>query len=285
MPEDELGPAIRRRQLGRQLRELRREAGYSTIEAAAKRSGLSRASISRIESAKQTILPRTVLTLCHAYGVGQPLLDHLLSLAEKSDDRGWLVQYSQSVPDWFARYVGEEADAAEIWVYAVECVPGLLQTDDYIRAIMAAAQPSVTEAELARSVAFRRARQGRLSGDSPPRLIAVINEAALRRPVGGEGVMREQLQRLVELAEQPNITVQVLPFTAGAHPAMINPFNVLLFAADAGDPTIYVEVMGGALYPDRPADVDRYTWAMGRLRELAISPGATLAMIRTLIPE
>jgi transcriptional regulator with XRE-family HTH domain len=281
----EPGPATRRRQLGRQLRELRLAAGLKTMESAAERSGLSRATISRIENAKQTILPRTVRLLCQTYGVGAPLLDHLVRLAEESEDRGWLLAYSDTTPNWFERYLGEEAEASEIWTYEAEFVPGLLQTADYCRAVRAANSPDLTEDDLVRSVEFRLARQQLLDRDRPPRLHVVVNEAVLHRQVGGPSVMREQLGQLATLADRPNVTVQVLPFSAGAHPAMTGSFSMLRFPADGGDPTILVEVDSGALYPDRPVDVERYTWKFGRLRDLALSPEESMALVSTVETE
>lgn len=281
----EPGPATRRRQLGRQLRDLRLAAGLSTMEAAAERSGLSRATISRIESAKQTILPRTVRLLCQTYGVGAPLLDHLVRLAAESEDRGWLLAYSDTVPNWFERYAGEEAEASDISMYQAEYVPGLIQTAAYCRAIRAANSPDVTDEDLQRSVELRQARQVLLERDKPPTLHAVLNEAAVRRHVGGAAVMREQLLHLATLAERPNITLQVLPFEAGAHPAMIGAFTMLRFPTANGDPTVFVEVDSGALYPDRPVDVERYGWVFGRLRELALTPGNSMALVRKVVAE
>lgn len=281
----EPGPATRRRQLGRQLRDLRLAAGLRSIAAAAEASGLSTATISRIENAKQTILPRTVRLLCHCYGVGAPLLDHLLRLAEESEDRGWLVAYSDTTPNWFERYLGEEAEASEIWEYGAEFIPGLLQTAGYCRAVRAANSAEVTEEEIARSVDFRLARQELLERETPPRLHVVVNEAVLRRRVGGLRVMREQLRHLTEMAKRPNVTVQVLPFNAGAHPAMTGAFIMLHFPSDGGEPTIFVEVDSGGLYPDRPADFERRTWVFGQLRGLALSPAKSMALVSRVLEE
>lgn len=283
MPEDDIGPAVRRRQLARQLKDFRIAAGFATLEAAAQRTGFSRASISRIEAAKQAILPRTVRTLCQAYGIGAPMLDHMMRLAEESDDRGWLLEYSDTVPNWFERYVGEEADATEIWEYESEFVPGLLQTAAYCRAVSAISGPNVTEDQLQRSVALRQARQTRLNDKRPPKLVTIINESVLRRAVGGPDVMREQLEHLLDLAKRPNIAIQALPFEAGGHPAMTGSFIMLHFPPGTGVATIFVEVPDGALYPDRPVDFDHYTWMIGRLRELALSPDDTIALVSTLV--
>jgi transcriptional regulator with XRE-family HTH domain len=255
------------------------------MEVAAERSGLSRATISRIESAKQTILPRTVRLLCQTYGVGAPLIDHLAKLAAESDDRGWLLSYSDTTPNWFERYLGEEAEASEIWEYGSEFVPGLLQTPDYCRAVRAANSPDVTEDDIERSVAFRLARQELLEREAPPRLHVVVNEAAIRRHVGGTAVMRRQLHHLGEMAERPNVVVQVLAFSAGAHPAMTGSFIMLQFPAANGEPTIFVEVDSGALYPDRPSDYERYTWMFGQLRDLALSPAKSKALLSRVMEE
>ena len=281
----EPGPATRRRQLGRQLRDLRLAAGLRTMEQAATRSGLSRATISRIESAKQTILPRTVRLLCQTYGIGAPLIDHLAKVAAESEDRGWLLAYSDTTPNWFERYLGEEAEASEIWTYEAEFVPGLLQTAEYCRAVSTASSPDSNEEEVERRVEFRLARQKLLERASPPQLNVVVNEAVLLRQVGGVVVMREQLRHLSELADRPNIEVRVLPFRAGAHPAMTSSFTALHFPAGGGEPTILVEVDSGALYPDRPPDFERYAWMFGQLRDLALSPAKSMALVSRVMEE
>ena len=281
----EPGPATRRRQLGRQLRDLRLAAGIRTMEAAAEKSGLSRATISRIESAKQTILPRTVRLLCQTYGVGAPLIDHLAKLAAESDDRGWMLSYSDTTPNWFERYLGEEAEASEIWNYQAEFVPGLLQTAEYCRAVSAVNSPDVTEDEVDRRVELRLARQELLARDKSPHLHLVVNEAVVRRQVGGPAVMREQLRHIGEVAKRSSVTVQVLPFSAGAHPAMTGSFTMLHFPTEGGEPTIFVEVDSGALYPDRPSDFERYTWIFDQLRDLALSPAKSASLLSRVMEE
>jgi transcriptional regulator with XRE-family HTH domain len=281
----EPGPATRRRQLGRQLRDLRLAAGLTTMDTAAERSGLSRATISRIESAKQTILPRNVRLLCQTYGIGAPLLDHLVKLAAESDERGWLVAYSDTVPNWFERYAAEEAEASEISMYQAEFVPGLLQTADYCRAVTMISGPEMLDEEAEKHVAVRLARQGLLMREHPPQLHFVLNEATLHRSVGGALVMREQLQHLQKVAELPQVTVQILPFSAGAHPAMVGAFTMLHFPVETGIPTVFVEVDSGALYPDRPVDVDRYKWVFGQLCDLALSSSESLSLISKVEAE
>lgn len=280
--DEGIGPAVRRRQLGRQLRELRVAAGLTTIRAGAEVSGFSAASLSRIETAKQAILPRTVMAICQAYGVGAPVLDHLLRLARESEERGWLVAYSDTTPAWLERYVGEEGDAAEIWAYELTLIPGLLQTEAYCRAVAESWGPSITDAEVERRVALRRARQERLARTPQPTLVAIVGMAALLQEVGGPDVMREQREQLAALAERDNIELRVLPFSTGAHPGMVSAFTMLHFPADIGDPTIFVEVDSGALYPDRPVDFARYTWIFERLRELALPPAESRALASRL---
>jgi transcriptional regulator with XRE-family HTH domain len=282
--EPELGPATRRRQLGRELRKLRLAAGLKTIKSAAERTGLSTATISRIEAAKQAITPKNVRLMGQAYGVGAPLLDTLVRLAGESDDRGWLVAYSDTVPDWFERFVGEEADARTIWNFELKVIPGLLQTEAYTRAVSVASNPRATEDDLRQSIAFRRARQERLLAANSPELVAVIDESALHRVVGSPEVMREQLRHLIEVSTHPNITVLVLPFSAGAHPAKTS-FAVLHFMPEGGEPTVFVEVEGGALYPDRVTDFDRYTWIFHQLEQLALSAENTCALLSRLVGE
>lgn len=263
---DEVGPAVRRRQLGGRLKELRVAAGFTTMEAAASGTGLSRASISRIEGAKQVILPRTVRLLCQSYGIDAPAVERLVLLAETAEQRGWYQDFADVVPGWFERYLGEESDATEVWTYAADFVPDLLQTGDYCRAVSAALAPGVDTDRLAELAAVRRRREKRLH--------AVLDEAVLHRQVGGPDVLRAQLREL--LADRPHVTVQVLPFAAGAHPAMAGSFTMLRFPPSTG----LVTVLANGMYPD---DHQRYTAMFDRLRELALSPADSADLIRALV--
>lgn len=280
---DEVGPAVRRRQLSRQLRELRTAAGFVTMDAAAAATGLSRATISRIESAKQVILPRTVRLLCQIYGIGSPTLDQMLRLAEEAgDDRVWQSEYADAVPAWFERYVEEESDATEMWTYEAELVPGLLQTPEYVRAVRLASEPDTSREVLDRSVAFLLARQERLSAKRAPKFFAVVNEAVVHRQVGGPEVMSAQLRHLVQMCARPNVTVQVLPFAAGAHAAMAGSFMMLRFPPSTGVATIFVETDSYGMYRDKPAEFDRYNWIFGRLRAQALDPVKSLALLENM---
>lgn len=284
MPDeiDEIGPAVRRRQLGRMLKDFRVAAGFTSIQAAAESTGFSRATVSRIEGAKQVILPRTVRILCQAYGIGAPTLDHMLRLAEESEERGWMLAYSDTVPDYFERYLGEEGDATEIWAYEVQSLPGPLQTVEYCRIVSAVTEPEITAEDLERRVELRQTRQQRLTERTGQRFIAVVDEGALHRQVGGPDVMREALLHLRTMAQLPNVELQVLPFAAGAHPGVTGSFWMLHFPPAVGDPTLYVEFDSGAVYPDRPLDFERYTWKFNRLREIALPARATHDLLSKL---
>lgn len=273
------GPTVRRRQLGKKLRALRLDAGKKPDEVAAY-LGVARPTVTRIEQGKQAILPKNVRLMCQLYDVGAPLLDTLLRLTEEAGERGWWVSYSDTMPDWFADYVGLEADAEEIWSYESEFVPGLLQTREYVRAITAAAHPYKTPAELDQSADFRCARQDRLSSNHPPRLHFVVNEAALLRPVGGARVMGEQVQHLIEMADR--ITLQVLPIDAGAHAAMTGAFTLLRFPDDLGMNVVYLEHERGAGYLERPPDLDRYGFIFQRLCESALSSEKSVTRLVSL---
>jgi transcriptional regulator with XRE-family HTH domain len=282
---ENVGPAVRRRQLSRQLHELRTAAGFTTMDAAAEATGLSRATISRIESAKQVILPRTVRLLCQIYGVGSPILDEMLRLAEAAEERGWQLEYAGVVPEWFERYLGEESDATHLRTYEAEFVPSLLQTADYCRAVRTACAPDISTADLDRFVEFRAARQTRLTAKRAPTLHAVVNEAVLRRQIGGPDVMSAQLRHLLTLAERPNITVLVLPFESGAHPAMTGSFTILGFPPSTGVATVFVELDSYGLYRDKPYDIERYDWIFHQLTAAALTADESISLLGQISPD
>ncbi|HEY3607019.1 MAG TPA: helix-turn-helix transcriptional regulator [Pseudonocardiaceae bacterium] len=260
---DDVGPAVRRRRLGGRLRELRVAAGFTTMEAAAAGTGLSRASISRIEGAKQVILPRTVRLLCSSYGIGSPLVERLVELAETAEQRGWYQDFADVVPGWFERCLGEESEATELWTYAAGFVPDLLQTDDYCRAMAAAVTPDVDVERLVELNAVRRRRVRAAQH-------VVLDESVLRREVGGPEVWRAQLRHL--LADRSDVTIQVLPFAAGAHPALLGSFTMLRFPLSTGLTTVFANGM----YPD---DHQRHAAVFERLCALALSPDESAAMV------
>jgi len=282
--DDELVPGslVRRWRLGKQLRELREQADKTMDEAAAY-IGVKRPTVSRIENGRHAILPKNVKFLCQLYEIGPPLVDMLIRQAEESSERGWWLSYSDTMPDWFETYVGFEADAREIWSYESELVPGLLQIPAYVRG-MRAAQGALTEAEIAKSVDFRLARQSRLAG-RPPCLRVVLNEAVLHRPVGSRADMAKQLLHLAEIGREPWATIQVLPFDIGAHRGMIGPFS-LLTLPDETDPTfVYLEQLAGAVYLERPADIAQYRTTFEYLSSVALSIDASRKLLVTLAEQ
>jgi transcriptional regulator with XRE-family HTH domain len=279
--DDELVPGslVRRWRLGKQLRELREQAGKTMDEAAAYLS-LARPTISRIENGRFAILPRNVKWLCQLYEIGSPLVDMLVKQAEESSERGWWVSYSDTMPDWFETFVGFETDAREIWTYESELVPGLLQLPGYVRGLA----PDATEQESAKSIEFRLARQQRLN-TRPPLLRVVLNEAVVRREIGSPEDMASQLEHLAAVGEQPWATIQVIPFSHGPHPSMKGPFSMVTLPDEQDPNFVYLEHLDGALYLERPADLARYARAFGDLVETALSPEASRNFLVTLAEE
>ncbi|MEV0700779.1 helix-turn-helix transcriptional regulator [Saccharopolyspora sp. NPDC050389] len=282
MSEDGPGPNVRRRQLGRELRKLREKADM-TLKEAAKFAGLTSTTISRIEGGKQTILTRNVRLLCQCYEVGASMLDTLIRLAEESNERGWWTDFSDSLPDWFESFVGLESDAEEVWRYSPNFIDGLLQTPEYAAAFLELV-PKATEKIIKQQVDFRRARQDRVNReDSPTKLRVVLDEAALRRTVGGVDAMRDQIGHLVELAERPNITIQVVPFDAGAYLGMQSPFHLLRFAEGFDDmDAVYLENQRGAIWMERPTDIKYYIRLFERMTEVALAPDETADFMDSL---
>ncbi|TCO41649.1 helix-turn-helix domain-containing protein [Actinocrispum wychmicini] len=272
------GPTIRRWQLGNELREAR-EAARVSIRAAAAEIEVQASTLSKIEGGKQAIKGTYVKLLAPMFGISRDERERLLALAEEANKPGWWVSYGKLVPDWFRLFLGYESDASEQMTYESELVPGLLQDSDYARAVALAAKPDSTDNELDKQVELRRERQQRITGDDPPTVHAVLNEAVLLRKVGGADVMRNQLEHLTSLAKLPHVTVQVLPFDVGAHPAMTAPFHMLGFADVPGMNTVYLENGRGALYLEKPDDLARYRTMFDQLTRLALNPQASLKEI------
>lgn len=277
------GPTVRRYLLGRQLRALREAAGKTAAQAAA-HCDLTQPTITRIEKGRNAILVRNVKQLCQLYGVEVPMLDTFVRLARESDGTDWFTTYSETVPDWFEQFAAFEADAAEILSYQAENVPGLLQVPAYIRGITAAGRTDVIEEELDRSVQFRVARQRRLD-TNPPLLHYVLNEAVVRRMVGGPDAMCAQLEHLIKMAEHDYVTLQLLPFGVGAHPAQAGSFTMLRLPDEPRPSFVYLEHDHGAVYQERPADLARYGEVFSQLTSMALSPADTVSTLTSLVAE
>ncbi|WP_436759541.1 helix-turn-helix domain-containing protein [Streptosporangium sp. V21-05] len=274
-------PTVRRRRLASELRRLREERGL-TIDQVAAEIDWHATKLSRFETGRRAIQPSDVRALIAVYDVRAPESDRLLTLAREARQRGWWHTYGEAVPDWFEAYVGLESEATSLRVYEAEFVPGLLQTEGYIRAVYRAGL--IGDEDIEKRIAVRLARQQLLTGPEAPHLWAVVNEAAIRRMVGGPETMREQLLRLVETSELRNVTLQVLPFSVGAHAAMDGPFHVLGFGS--GDPdVVYIEYTTGTLYLEKTPEVERYTLMFDHLRAAALPVEASRTLIAKIAAE
>ena len=275
-------PTVRRRRLRAELRRLREDRDL-TIDQVAEASGgdFSPSAISRWETGDRGVRPTDLRFLLDIYQVTGQERDALLALCRQARERGWWHTYGDAVPDWFQVYLGLETEARTIRVYEPELVHGLMQTADYPRTFLRTAPAASTEEETERKIAVRQARQERLTGDDPPSYWAVLNEAVIRRAVGGAEVMRAQLERIAELADLPHVTVQVLPFSAGTHPAMEGGFRILGFPETTDPDVVYQENQTGGLYLEKPEEIDRYTLMFNHLMAKALDPGDS----RTLITQ
>jgi transcriptional regulator with XRE-family HTH domain len=279
-------PTVKRRRLAAELRRYR-EAASLTIDEVAERLEWSTAKISRIENARVGVLPRDVKFLLRTYGLSDQdeAWDLLLTLARESRQRGWWQQYGEAVPDWFEVYVGLEAEAATIFAYDAEFVPGILQTEDYAWAVHQAQLVGATNGEIDRLVKVRMARQEILRSSDAPQLWLILNEAVIRRVVGNGSVMREQLERLIEASRMPSLTLQVIPFHAGAHAAMDGSFSLLGFPEPSDPQIVYIEYHTGSLYLEKPAEVGRYRLMFDHLRASALPVDASRSLMARVAEE
>ena len=270
--------------LGAQLRRLR-ESQDITRESAGYHIRGSESKISRLELGRVGFKRRDVEDLLSFYGVTDDAeRAPMLELARESNLPGWWRSYSDVMPGWFQQFVDLEGAAEQIRTYEVQFVPGLFQTEDYARAVVTS-QRGVPPDVVERRVRMRMDRQNVLSRPDPPRLWVVIDEAALRRPIGGPKVMRAQLEHLAALATRQNIRVQVMPFAFGGHAAEGGAFSILRFPEDLPD-VVYLEQLGGAVYMDKLEDVEPYKEAMARLSVDSSKPGEeTAAILARLIED
>ncbi|MGW2178528.1 helix-turn-helix domain-containing protein [Streptomyces sp. NPDC001732] len=262
------GSVVRRILLGSQLRRLRDSRGI-TREAAGYSIRASESKISRMELGRVSFKARDVEDLLTLYGVtDEAERDALLGLAREANVAGWWHSYGDVLPGWFQTYVGLEGAASLIRVYEVQFIHGLLQTEAYAHAVVTRGMgSSAPAAEVDRRVALRLERQKTLVSENAPGFHAVLDEAALRRPYGDREVMRGQLRHLIEMSEQPNITLQVMPFSFGGHAGESGSFTMLRFPESDLSDIVYLEQLTSALYLDKAEEVAQYEKAMVRLRE------------------
>jgi transcriptional regulator with XRE-family HTH domain len=279
------GPTAQRLVLGGHLRRLRESRGI-TAELAADSIRGSHSKISRMEHGRVGFKERDVSDLLTLYGVidGEER-EALLNLAREANLPGWWHAYSDVLPTWVEPYVGLEAAASIIRTYQMQTMPGLLQTERYADALLRVGYPTVTEDELARRRELRISRQDILNRADAPQLWVVIDEGAIRRPLGGKAVMREQFQHLIDMSDHPAVTIQVLPFEVGAHAALIGPFSILRFAEPDLQDVIYIEQLTSALYLDKPSEVDRYLEVMEQLCLQAETAAKTPDLLRKILAD
>lgn len=279
------GPTVRRILLGSQLRRLREEKGI-TREDAGYHIRASESKISRLELGRVSFKERDVADLLTLYKVtDETERAPLLALVREANAPGWWQSFSDALPNWFHPYLGLEEAAALIRTYEVQFIPGLLQTEDYARAVIVDGNRGVPADVIDRRVSVRMNRQKLLTRPESPRLWVVVDEAALRRPIGGTKVMRAQLEHLASLTDHPNLVLQVMPFRFGSHAAEGGAFSILRFPEPDLPDIVYIEQLTGASYLDKREDVDHYMEAMNRLCVDSIAPESTADVLNTIIGE
>jgi transcriptional regulator with XRE-family HTH domain len=278
------GPIAQRLVLGGHLRRLRESRGI-TAELAADSIRGSHSKISRMEHGRVGFKERDVGDLLTLYGVidGEERAA-LLNLAREANLPGWWHAYSDILPTWVEPYVGLEAAASIIRTYQIQFIPGQLQTDEYARALIRQGA-AASEEDIARCTELRVSRQEILHGPNAPQLWVVLDEGALRRPVGGRAVIRGQVRHLLTMAEHPSVTIQILPFNAGAHSAMGGPFTILRFAEPDLQDVVYIEQLTSALYLDKPTEVDSYLEVMEQLCLQADPAASTPDLLRKILAD
>ncbi|MDT3439592.1 MULTISPECIES: helix-turn-helix transcriptional regulator [unclassified Pseudofrankia] len=276
------GPTVRRILLGSQLRRLREAKGVTREEAGYHIRG-SESKISRLELGRVSFKERDVEDLLTLYGVtDETERAPFLAMVREANQQGWWQSFSEVLPNWFQPYIGLEESASLIRTYELQFIPGLLQTEDYARAVITQGNRGVPRDVIDSRVNVRMNRQKVLTRDNAPRLWVVIDEAALRRPIGGTKTMKAQIEHLLDLMSQPSLTLQVMPFDFGGHAAEGGAFSILRFPeADIPD-VVYIEVLGGANYLDKREDVDRYMEAMDRLCVDSTTPARTADVLRKI---
>ncbi len=271
--------------LGAQLRRLREAAGISA-EKAGYEIRASRSKISRMETGRVGLKLRDIQDLLTLYGMtDEKQRAKVIALASRSREPEWWTQYNDILPDWFETYLGLESAAVAIRSFETQFVPGLFQTEDYARAVTRLGHQTASDGEVERRVRLRRARQDLLSRARPPRIWAVMDEAVLRRPIGGTAVMRAQLFRLAEAARRPGVRLQVVPFARGGHAGASGSFSILRFEERDLPDVVYIEQLTSAVYLDQRPDVEHYLEVVDQLSAEALTPAATVLFIEQVIKE
>ncbi|WAX79489.1 helix-turn-helix domain-containing protein [Streptomyces sp. KMM 9044] len=278
-----VNPTVRRRRLGQELRRLRELKGM-TAEEVAERLLVSQSKISRLENGRRSISQRDVRDLCGVYEVeDQRIVESLMQMAKDSRQQGWWHAFGD-IP--YSVYIGLETDAESLRVYEPQIITGLLQTRAYAEAIVRGGSPESSEQDNGKRVEVRLCRQSRITaGTDPLRLWVVLDEASLRRVVGSRQVMREQLEHVMELSQQPHITVQVLPFEVGAHSGINGQYSILEFADAADSSVVYIEGVTSDLYLEKPHDVQKYTVMYEHLRAQSLNVEQSRQLVERVAKE
>ncbi|MGI5184709.1 helix-turn-helix domain-containing protein [Dactylosporangium sp. CA-152071] len=275
------GPTLRRRRLAAELKKSREEAGF-TQESVSRHFEWHSAKVTRIENARVPVNARDVNDLLTLYGVSDPAYrEALLALARQSKQRTWWTDYRDVMRP--GNFVGMEADASITRVWEPIVLPGLLQCEDYMRALIGIGRRNDTRESIERRVSLRRLRQERLTAASPLQLVALFDESVIHRVVGGPAVMQEQYRKIIDVAALPNVSVRIVPFTAGEHPFMGGPITFLEFPDVAHLDVIYLEGLAGDYYEEQPAEVKRYRDEFERLETKALSEASTVRLIERLL--
>ncbi|MGQ0839280.1 helix-turn-helix domain-containing protein [Actinokineospora sp.] len=268
---------VQLRQVGYELRRHRVAARKTSVQAA-EHLGCSHSKVSKIENGLLGIRTEQMITLLAYYEVADDVVQNLIKVNDQPRKRQWWEPYRDAVPDWFRRYVSLEAACSEVKQYQTEAVPGLLQVEDYARAVLRAWEPDMGDQVLRNPVDLRMARQAILTRDDPAQYTAVLSESALLKIIGDKYTMARQFAHLLEVCELPNVDLHVLPFDAPPHPVVPSAFS-LLNLPDTDDSIVYLEDVIGATYPESPAEVGRYTLIFNRLRASAMDPDDSRALI------
>ncbi|MFE9244941.1 helix-turn-helix domain-containing protein [Nocardiopsis sp. NPDC006938] len=281
MPAKKPTRTLRMRRLAAELRRLRESAGLSREDVTAA-TRINGSTLYRVESAQARPQLRTLHTLCDLYGVDEAEREELLALTKDSGKQGWLETYPSELPTEYTNYILFESEARTIRNYESLFVPGLLQTEDYARAVIRGTVPLATDEQVEDRVRARLQRQELLHGTEPLRLRAIVDEAVLRRVVGGPCVMREQLLHLGTMAKLPHVEVQVIRFESGAHPGMPGSFVLIDFPEPADPAVVYIDSMAGDLFLEGDVEVDRYSLILEQLIGVALSPDESRQLIGTV---
>jgi transcriptional regulator with XRE-family HTH domain len=275
------GPTLRRRRLGAELKRCREAAGL-TQENVSRHFEWHAAKVTRIETARVAVTPRDVKDLLSLYGVGdEEYREAMVELARLSRERSWWTDYRDIMRP--GNFVGLEAGAVAMRCFEPVLVPGLLQTEAYMRALIRTGRSTDSPADVDRRVSLRLTRQGRLTGSRALELLAIFDESVVRRAIGGDDVMNQQLRHLIDMAQLPNVTLQILPFTSGEHQFLGGSAALLEFRESTHLDVVYLEGLAGDFYEEQPSEVARYQEEFERLSAIALDHRMTIKMIESLL--